>query len=291
MKQIGILYDEMHSLIENVAREIESKGGTVTFIHYTQLLFDFDSIGLLEDFSVLYLDRLGEGTQGYTTQLMLLSESRMAHTSVLIVNSPAAYQVARNKALMYQALSKGNVRIPSAEVAYSIKQVERFLNKQSFGSVVVKSLFGHSAEEVYIFPNTPCLQSIEAVLARDGMVVVQQYVARKNRFIWRLDIVDGVVVAGSKDYAYNDDEELPMCNATQGGLSDKCSVGDIPADIVGCAIDAANTLGLVVAGVDLIVDDHGVNYIVEVNPEPDAMGCGRLETAIADYLISKNRGR
>lgn len=290
MKRIGIIFDERHELIEYVASRIESEGGDVRFIHYTDLVLRFDSSGLFDGLDILYLDRMGERTQGYATQLMLLANIESGQCPIPIVNEPSAYLIARNKALMYQALWEKNIPIPETAIVYSWEHIDSFLDTHSCRAVVVKSLLGYSAEEVFVYPDAGNRKGINDILIRDGMVVVQKYVVRENKYIWRVDIVDGIAVTGSRDYACDDQEALPLCNYAQGGESDDVLVCDIPPDIVRCSIDAVKALSLVVAGVDVIVDDNGEIYIIEVNPEPNVLFEDAFTKAIANYLLAQSAG-
>lgn len=286
MKNIGILFDEMHDFIEHIACRIRDLGGRVTFVHYSELVLACDSANPLKNLDSVYLDRMGERTQGYTTQLMLLAGLEKGEHAVPVVNAPSAYWVARNKALMYQALWNNNIPIPETAIVYGWEHIESFVSKHSCTAVVVKSLLGHSSDEVFIHPEAGSKETIDDLLNRDGMAVVQKYVERQNRFIWRVDIVNGVVVNGTRDYAYNAEQSLPLCNTTRGSVSECVTIADIPAAVVDCCIEAVNTLNLVVAGVDVIIDDFDKVYIIEVNPEPGGCSAGDFTNAIADYLLA-----
>jgi len=285
VKRIGIIFDEKHELIESVACRIESEGGEVSFIHYSSIVLNFDSRKLFDGIDILYLDRMGESTQGYATQLMLLANLKDGQCPVPIVNEPSAYFIARNKALMYQALWEKKISIPETAIVYSWSHIDNFLDTHSCQAIVVKSLLGHSADEVFVYPDTDNRESINDILIRDGMVAVQTYVERKNRFIWRVDIVNGVVIESARDYAFNAEQSRPLCNSARDSVSECVQISDIPTAIVDCCIEAVNALNLVVAGVDVIVDDDGGIYIIEVNPDPAGYSADEFTNAIADYLL------
>lgn len=286
IKKIGIIHDDMHPLLEKIAQRITAKGSTVQLIHYTALTFGSDVPDCMKDLDAIYLDRMGELTRSYSTQLALLPSLLKWSGNIPIINDPSHYTVARNKALTAQILRECGIPAPDTTIVYNLAQIDNLAGVQKHDKFVLKSILGCCANDVYIYPDEINRAPIAAMLARDGMAVMQTFVERKNRFIWRVDIVDGNVVLCNQRFAYNPPEELPLCNGTRGGDIIFLSSGDLPESIYNLAIDTVQMLGLVVAGVDLVEADDGKIYVIEVNPEPDiTLDKCELPYAIADYLI------
>lgn len=286
IKNIGIIHDDMHPLLEKIAQRITAQGSTVQFIHYTALTFGFDVPDCLNDLDAIYLDRMGELTRSYSTQLALLPSLQKLSGNIPIINDPSHYTVARNKALTAQVLKEHGVPAPDTAIVYSLAQIDDLAGAQQHHKFVVKSILGCCADDVYIYPGEINRAPISAMLVRDGMAIMQTFIERKNRFIWRVDVVDGKVIVCNQRFAYNANDELPLCNGTRGGDIVFLSPGDLPKPIYKLAVETVQTLGLVVAGVDLVEADDGQVYVIEVNPEPDiTLDKYELPYSIADYLI------
>ncbi|AZE86709.1 hypothetical protein C4J98_5344 [Pseudomonas orientalis] len=285
-KNIGIVHDDMHPLLEKIAQRITAQGSTVQFIHYTALTFGFDVPDCLNGLDGIYLDRMGELTRSYSTQLALLPSLQKLSGNIPIINDPAHYTVARNKALTAQVLKERGVPAPDTAIVYSLAQIDDLAGVQQHHKFVVKSILGCCADDVYIYPDEVNRGPIDVMLARDGIAIMQTFIERKNRFIWRVDVVDGQVIVCNQRFAYNANDELPLCNGTRGGDIVFLSPDDLPEPIYTLAVEAVRTLGLVVAGVDLVEADDGQVYVIEVNPEPDiTLDKYELPHSIADYLI------
>ncbi|VVP88974.1 Ribosomal protein S6--L-glutamate ligase [Pseudomonas fluorescens] len=285
-KNIGIIHDDMHPLLDKIAQRVIAQGSTVQFIHYSALTFGFGVADCLKGLDAIYLDRMGELTRSYSTQLALLPSLQKLSGDIPIINEPSHYTVARNKALTAQLFKERGVPAPETAIVYSLAQIDDLAGLQSQCKFVVKSILGCCADDVHLYPDDNNRAAITAMLARDGMAIMQKFVERKNRFIWRVDVVDGKVIVCNQRFAYNPDDELPICNGTRGGEIVFLSPDNLPEHIYNLAVGAVQTLGLVVAGVDLVEADNGEIYVIEVNPEPDiTLDKYELPYSIADYLI------
>lgn|GEM_PF-1777420 len=286
IKNIGIIHDEMHPLLNKIAERITAQGSTVQFIHYTELTFGLDVTNCLNELDAIYLDRMGELTRSYSTQLALLPSLQKLNNNIPIVNDPVHYTVARNKALTAQLLKDHGVSAPNTAIVYSLSQIDDLAGAQQHNKFIVKSILGCCADDVYIYPDEINRAPISAMLARDGMAIMQIFIERRNRYIWRIDVVDGKVIICNQRFAYNADDELPLCNGNRGGYDVFLNPGDLPEPIYKLAVETVQILGLIVAGVDLVETDDGQIYVIEVNPEPDiTLDKYEFPDAIADYLI------
>lgn len=287
VKNIGIIHDDMHPLLDRIAQRVIAQGSTVQFIPYSALTFGFGPPECLKGVDALYLDRMGELTRSYSTQLALLPSLQKLSGNIPIINDPSHYTVARNKALTAQVFKEHGVPTPETAIVYNLAQIDDLVGVDKQKKFVVKSILGCCADDIYIYPDDNNRLAIDAMLARDGMAIMQTFIERKNRFIWRVDVVNGKVIVCNQRFAYNTEDELPICNGTRGGEIIFLRPDDLPAHIYNLAVVTVQTLGLVVAGVDLVETDNGEIYVIEVNPEPDiTLDKYELPNSIADYLIT-----
>lgn len=294
MRIIAILIDEVHPLIELIEQCLKRNPGVdCRRVYWRDIVYSMSELGELharplDGVSAVYLDRLGEEERSYATQLILLDHWACAH-GVPILNSPRPYLAARDKALSGWLLTSSGVATPPTAVAFSNSALTALTKN---GPCAVKSTQGVCAEEIVVGVALSATE-IAPVLARDGAAVVQPFISNPDRFIWRIDVVAGRIVMMNRRYSYND-EPLPICNGNRGGkvqFSNLTSAGD--TSVGRLAIRATRNLRLDVAGVDIVVDEAGKEYVLEVNPEPDATyenGALRTELpfAIAELLLTKS---
>lgn len=286
-KKIGIIYDTHHPLIEKVSEYLLESGNETTYIHYSTLSLNPLDKSLLDNFSAVYLDRMGETTRSYTTQLELLDCLQRSSKKTPIINAPKAYAIARNKAISSQIFVEKNISTPPTAIIYTLAQLDTLHQKMDTEFLIVKPFLGCCGEDIHIFPSKNSDAKISYILKRDGLAVVQPFMANPNRFIWRVDVVNRVVIVCNQRFSYNFQDELPICNGTLGGEIKFWDPDQLPEDVKVAAIRAVDLLGLDVAGVDLLQSEDGSLYILEVNPEPD-ITLNRFEfpLSIAKYLES-----
>ena len=107
-------------------------------------------------------------------------------------------------------------------------------------------------------------------------------------------MVDGKIALLNRRFSY-EDTTFSKCNGTHGGKIELVDpVMENCCKITELAIKSVSMLGLQIGGVDLIEDDSGNVFVLEVNPEPDATFNGdapdkSLPHAIASLLIKVAR--
>ncbi|GEO28070.1 hypothetical protein AAC03nite_38550 [Alicyclobacillus acidoterrestris] len=288
-KKIAVIHDEMHPLLEKIFERLDQCGFQPSYVHWSSLFTQGGGNHPLIEFDTVYLDRMGETTPSYSTQILLLKELVENTPSIHIVNSPGSYFVARNKALMAGKLVTENLPTPITKICHNESQIEDFCQQYGFDFYIAKSFLGCCAEDIYPFANGRIPKEACNILHRDGMIIVQEFVYNPERFIWRVDVVNNQVIQCNQRFAFNDDPNTPLCNGTIGGEIVFWAPEQLPRDVRDLAIRAVNALGLVIAGVDILVSRTGDLFIAEVNPEPD-ITLNRLEFpyAIADYLSGMN---
>lgn len=288
-KHIGIIYDIKHPLLECIEQRLIDNNIKITFIHWNDIFYNYlSNQNLFINFDVLYLDRMGESTYGYSTSLEFLKIIKN-EVKIKIINDPKHYYVARNKALMYKELINKNILIPPTYLIASINQLYKKLNTESWEIFIIKPILGCCCEDIFILKKGDEIPTkIEDILKRDGLIIIQKFIMNLERYIWRIDIVNNKIIQCNQRYSYNSLTKPPLCNGTLGGDIKIWSPENIPIDIKELALKAYKSLRLEVAGIDILVSEDKKNYILEINPEPDiTLSYTDLPYAIADYLIEK----
>lgn len=81
-------------------------------------------------------------------------------------------------------------------------------------------------------------------------------------------------------------------NVARGGRFDNVRWGDWPLRVVRVAIEAFNLSGLDFGGVDVIVDQEGRAYVIEINSAPSQTSPYRQScvAAVFDYIVRNGKG-
>ncbi|MED4589892.1 ATP-grasp domain-containing protein [Priestia flexa] len=293
-KKFAIIHEEIHPLLEKIKERMESLKVEVELVHWSKISYTTGNNleNYLSKFDVIYLDRMGEHFSSYYTQLHLLEEFNRRNKDINIINSPEAYAVARNKALMALKLEEADLPIPKTKVVFNIEQVVEFCESYDNNHFIAKSYLGACAEDIYTFQNSEIPIEVNNLLKRDGVAIVQEFVLNPEKYIWRIDVVNSEIIQCNQRFSYNDDSETPICNGTMGGDIIIWDPQETPENVKQLAIKAVENLDLCIAGVDILVSADQNLYVAEVNPEPDiTLGALGFPNKIADFLIfttSKN---
>jgi glutathione synthase/RimK-type ligase-like ATP-grasp enzyme len=291
--KIAIVYDLIHPLLEVIKEGVERHGIDVYFVHWQSIAFTFSihqtlpSIVMsgfsLEDFDAVYLDRMGEATKLYLSQVELFA-SVSACFSVPVINDPWSYRLARDKIASAFAFHSLNLTTPKTLVASNLEEIEKFC--QVGKSYVLKPALGCCGSNVVPFSSpSEVSERASQLLEIEGTLLVQEFITQKDRFIWRIDLVDSEIIVANKRYSHREDE-LAICNGTLGGVVEFFAPDDVPGKVSDLAICAVKKLGLSLAGVDLLQADDEEIYLIEVNPEPDiTMNRYEFPFAIAGFLV------
>ncbi|MFE9016682.1 RimK family alpha-L-glutamate ligase [Streptomyces cyaneofuscatus] len=125
---------------------------------------------------------------------------------------------------------------------------------------VVKAVRGNRGERVFLAATAEVLRDVHGSLRDDVPVVLQEYVSFSHGRDLRVVVVDGSVVAA---LVRTSSDGNMKSNVHQGGSCTPC-LGRYPGGEE-LAVRAAQALGLVVAGVDLLFTEDESFTICEVN--------------------------
>jgi glutathione synthase/RimK-type ligase-like ATP-grasp enzyme len=268
--RLGMLWDVKHALLEHITETWRELGAEVEWIRWNSIGYaigDKTVWDSLMDCDAVYLDRLGEETRGYPTQLHLLRELAGAHTRV--VNPPIPYWTAMDKALSAMRFQAASIPTPRTAIVSTMEAAEEFARQQR-GGCIAKSILGTSAMEVAAFRSGEMPVSlVSSWLERDGIVLVQEWVEFSDRYIWRIDVVGGQIIVANRRFTFNPDSEFPLCNGNKGGEIEFLRPERVPDAVRELALQTMARFGLEVAGVDLLPDDDGRLWVIDVNSSPD----------------------
>lgn len=200
---------------------------------------------------------------------------------VYTVNSSAAITQSRDKLFSLQLLLKNGISIPTTGFANSPMDTNDLIEMVGGAPLIVKLLEGTQGRGVVLAETKKAAESvINAFKALRANLLVQEFIKEADGKDLRCFVIDGKVVASIERTAAPGEFRA---NIHQGGTA---SIVKITPKERTLAIKAAKTLGLKVAGVDIIRSKNGP-LLLEVNSSPGLEG---IETAtgkdIAGMMIS-----
>ncbi len=181
-------------------------------------------------------------------------------------NESQAISRSRDKLRALQILAREGIDLPVTGFAHSTKDVEGLIDLVGGSPLVVKLLEGTQGIGVVLAETRKAGESvIEAFRGLDANILVQEFIKESSGEDLRCLIVgDRVVAAMTRK---NDKGDF-RSNLHRGGTA---KPAELTKDERATAIQAAQALGLRVAGVDILRSDRGP-LVIEVNSSPGLQG-------------------
>ncbi|MFQ5784778.1 MAG: RimK family alpha-L-glutamate ligase [Alphaproteobacteria bacterium] len=221
-----------------------------------------------------------------------------------VVNSGRALRLEVSKVAQYAALEAQGIRTPRTVAAVgreAIVEAARGFDRP----FITKHNRAGKGLGVHLFHDAGALESYvagdEFEPSRDGVTLIQEYIAAPEPFITRVEFVGGRLL-----YAVRVDtsEGFELCPADACRIEDRnCPAGETPPGLftvltgfehplVGAYERFLAANGIEIAGVEFIVDGEGRAYTYDINtntnynPQAEATAGvpGRGMGAIADFL-------
>lgn len=189
---------------------------------------------------------------------------------VYTLNSSAAISQSRDKLFSLQLLLNSGLDIPTTGFANSPMDTNDLIEMVGGAPLIVKLLEGTQGRGVVLAETRKAAESvINAIKSLRANLLVQEFIKEAQGKDLRLFVIDGKVSAAIQREAAPGEFRA---NIHQGGSA---SIVKVTSEEKRLALKAAKTLGLKVAGVDIIRSKKGP-LLLEVNSSPGLEG---IETA------------
>jgi ribosomal protein S6--L-glutamate ligase len=192
----------------------------------------------------------------------------------------------RDKLRSIQILSRHDVGIPATTFVRDRADVLPAVERVGGAPVVIKLLEGTQGIGVILAPDKKVAEAvIETLQSTRQNVLIQQFIAESRGRDIRAFVVGDRVIAAMRRSAVGDEFRS---NVHRGGSTEVVELGE---EYQRVAVQAAQIMGLKVAGVDMLEGDEGP-LVMEVNSSPGLQG---IETAtdldiagaIVDYVANQ----
>ncbi len=192
----------------------------------------------------------------------------------------------RDKLRAIQILSRHDVAIPATTFVRDREDVLPAIERVGGAPVVIKLLEGTQGIGVILAPDTKVAEAvIETLQSARQNVLIQRFIAESRGRDVRALVIGDRVVAAMRRVAKGDEFRS---NVHRGGTVEAV---DLDAEFQRVAVQAAQIMGLRVAGVDMLESADGP-VVMEVNSSPGFEGIERateldIAGAIVDYVATQ----
>ncbi len=215
----------------------------------------------LEGFDAV-IPRIGASVTFYGTAVLRQFEMM----GVYPLNESVAITRSRDKLRSLQLLSRKGIGLPITGFAHKPDDIQDLLKMVGGAPAVIKLLEGTQGIGVVLAENEKAAESvIEAFMGLKANILVQEFIKEAGGADMRCFVVGDRVVAAMKRQAK---EGEFRSNLHRGGTA---SLVRMTPEERSTAVRAAQTMGLNVAGVDILRSNHGP-VVLEVNSTPGLEG-------------------
>ena len=228
------------------------------------------------------LPRIGASITYFGTAVVRQFEQMDVYTP----NTAAGIANARDKLRAIQILSRHDIGIPGTTFARDKADVLPAIDRVGGAPVVIKLLEGTQGIGVILAPDTNVAEAIvETLQVSKQNVLIQRFIAESRGRDIRALVVGDRVVAAMRRKATGDEFRS---NVHRGGTTEAVELSE---EYERTAVQAAQIMGLRVAGVDLLEGDDGP-LVMEVNSSPGLEGIEGatgldIAGAIVDYIAQQ----
>lgn len=217
--------------------------------------------GILEGFDAV-IPRIGASVTFYGTAVLRQFEM----LGVYPLNESVAISRARDKLRSLQLLARKGIGMPVTGFAHAPDDIDDLIKMVGGPPLVIKLLEGTQGIGVVLAETQQAAESvIQAFLGLRVHILVQEYIAESKGSDLRCFVIGDKVVAAMKRQAQEGDFRS---NIHRGGSA---TLIRITPEERSTAVRAAKTMGLNVAGVDILRSNHGP-LVLEVNSSPGLKG-------------------
>lgn len=227
----------------------------------------------LEDFDAV-IPRIGASKTFYGTAVVRQFEMM----GVFSTNSSQAISRSRDKLRCLQLLAREGIGLPVTGFANSTQDIDGLIDMVGGAPLVIKLLEGTQGIGVVLAETHQAAKSvIEAFRGLDANILVQEFIKEAGGADIRCFVVGEKVIAAMKRQGAQGEFRS---NLHRGGTAEKIK---LTPEERSTAIRAVKTMGLKVAGVDMLRSNHGP-VVMEVNSSPGLEG---IETATGVDVAGK----
>lgn len=226
----------------------------------------------------IVLPRIGASITFYGLAVVRQFEQK----GIPVLNGSRAIGISRDKFHALQLLSAKGFPIPPTALVRQEDDIQHVIEDVGGVPVVIKLIEGTQGAGVFFAESLEAAQSMMEVLHKaEHNILIQKFVAEAKGRDIRAFVIGDKVVAAMRRVASKPSEF--RSNMHRGGQAEGLQLSPELTDL---AVRAARTVGLVVAGVDMLETPRGP-LLIEVNSSPGLEGIEKAAGVdIAEAIIA-----
>jgi len=223
-----------------------------------------------------------QGAQIGGSSLALLEQA--VQVGIVVVNGPVSIRLAASKYRACRVLAAAGIPVPDTVLVNSPDAAAEAASAVGGFPAVVKPVSGRQGEGVFLAEDAEsCRRYLESAGDLKPGIVLQRFIAPAGRRDLRIlvlgDKTAGAAVMQPQEGDFRSNFHL---SGSATAAAPEAAIGQL-------AVSAVRALGLQIAGVDLVIDDRGRPWVMEVNYSPGFEGLEAatgqdIAGAMVDYL-------
>jgi RimK family alpha-L-glutamate ligase len=238
----------------------------------------------LEDYDAVIVRRVPGGS---VEQVIYRMDAlfRLEELGVKVINTAKSIEKTVDKFMTSALLEDAGIRTPRTIVTESFSEALKAYDELG-GDVVVKPLFGSLGLGMTRVDNREVAYRVfRALEMTNSVYYLQEFISHPGEDL-RILVIGDSVIASMRRVAKG-----WKTNISGGGKPEPYTPDE---DIIKTSIKSASVLGLLYTGVDIIVSETGVPYVIELNSTPGWEGLQTVSKvditgALVDHVVSMLR--
>jgi ribosomal protein S6--L-glutamate ligase len=245
--------------VQDLLRAAGELGHTSAAVDFRALFATHTGSDPLADFDAIIVRTMPAGSLEQIVFRMDVLQQAVSRGQV-VLNAPKAVETCVDKFLTDHRLRAAGLPVPVSVVCQRWQDAMPAF--ESLGrDVVVKPLFGSEGRGmVRVTDRELAWRTFHAIEQTGGVIYLQQFIRHPGWDV-RAFVLNGKILGAMRRTAKAD----WRTNVAQGGTAEAC---ELTTEQTALAIAATEAVGAGVAGVDLLCDDRGEWYVIEVNAVP-----------------------
>ncbi len=277
---LGIVAGSLGWHVHDLERAAKLLDVQTTFVDITRL----SSVDELQQFDAVLIRTFPSGSLEQTIfRLALLYQAVRA--GQLIINSPAAFEACVDKYTTTARLQLAGLPVPRTICCQTLDAAMQAYHELG-RDVVIKPIFGSEGKGlIRASDEATAWRSISMLCQLDAVVYLQEFIPHAG-YDHRAFVLNGKVIAGMKRSHASD----WRTNLARGASAEPIELSEHECQL---AIQAASTLKVDTAGVDLLHRPDGQAVILEVNGVPGWQGISRatgidIASKVVQYAVERS---
>ena len=258
----------------------EARGHKVEVVDYLRCYMNITSKnasmhygGKVQQVFDAVIPRIGAGRTFYGSAIVRQFETMGTYT----INPSIAIGRSRDKLRSLQLLARKGLGLPMTGIANSLSDIDDLIETVGGPPLIIKLIEGTQGVGVVLAETKQAAESvIQTLMGLNANIIVKEFIKESEGSDIRCLVVGGKVVASMKRQAQAGEFRS---NIHRGGSAEPVKITKAERET---AIQAAATMGLHLAGVDLLRSNRGP-LVMEVNSSPGLEG---IETATKKDIAS-----